>query len=71
MSSKHDEHYQKMTIEPYEVMKSIGVFHSYCLGAAVKYILRAGWEAKESYTTNIDKAISVLQALRSHLDETG
>ena len=57
---RHDKHYEEMPIQPYAVMRQAGVLEGYLIGAALKYIMRAGAKDEAFPTKDIQKAIAVL-----------
>jgi hypothetical protein len=67
MLPRNDEHYANLTIQPYDVMREAGYLKEYLLGAAIKYVMRAG--RKGPPEQDIEKAVAVLQDLRNELDK--
>ena len=57
---RHSDHYEQMPIQPYAIMRQMGILPEYLLAAAIKYIMRHGVKETENQNENIHKAITVL-----------
>lgn len=67
----HSDHYKSMDLQPYAVMRSMGILKEYLQAAAIKYIMRQGAknpdDPKIEWLNDIEKAISVLNSLHAEL----
>ena len=64
---KGSEHYLNMEIQPVEIMRRSGILCDWCLGNAIKYILRSRTKNLEGGLHDIEKAIHCLEMHRAEL----
>ena len=58
-----EEHYEKMTLQPYDVMRTLGILKPYLQGAALKYLMRAGRKDGTPKEQDLAKAQDSIDAL--------
>jgi hypothetical protein len=68
---RHNKHYEQMPIQPYAVMRQMGILEEYLLAAAIKYLMRAGRKKEGAQfvaLTDLQKAASVLDDLLAEME---
>ena len=65
---RYSQHYEDMAVQPYAVMRSMGILPEYLMAAAIKYIMRNDSKEADHPNENILKAIAVLTDLLAELE---
>lgn len=63
------DHYAKMKLQPYDVMRANGVLKDYLWSAAVKYLLRAGKKKEVPAEEDLCKAGDCISELIRELEK--